>query len=147
MFREGLLTAMATRRLSRLRREYLYAKSLEGKEKDMYERKQRIKTALAGKNVVHFRNGSVLCGFLTSGCRVAAAAIKPTNFSILSMQLLVQLYVFSCNRCYQALLFVFLDGFSVPVVPACCSVVPAPCLRSSQCTMAHHYNIFYLLRL
>ncbi len=88
---------MATRRLSRLRREYLYAKSLEGKEKDMYERKQRIKTALAGKDIVRFRNGSVLYDSVTSGCRVAAAAIKPTNFSISSVQMLVQLYVFSCD--------------------------------------------------
>ena len=39
---------MAIRRNARLRREYLYAKSLEGKEKDMYDRKQRIKAALAG---------------------------------------------------------------------------------------------------
>jgi hypothetical protein len=41
---------MALRRNQRLRREYLYAKSLEGKEKDMYERKQRIKAALAGEH-------------------------------------------------------------------------------------------------
>lgn len=39
---------MALRRNLRLRREYLYAKSLEGKERDMYDRKQKIKAALAG---------------------------------------------------------------------------------------------------
>ena len=36
------------RRNARLRREYLYRKSLEGKERDEYERKRRIREALAG---------------------------------------------------------------------------------------------------
>eukprot|EP01114_Cavostelium_apophysatum_P012905 TRINITY_DN3006_c0_g1_i1.p1 TRINITY_DN3006_c0_g1~~TRINITY_DN3006_c0_g1_i1.p1 ORF type:complete len:287 (+),score=46.56 TRINITY_DN3006_c0_g1_i1:64-924(+) len=40
------------RRNVRLRKEYLYRKSLEGKERDMYEKKLRIKKALAeGKKV------------------------------------------------------------------------------------------------
>ena len=32
----------------RLRKEYLYRKSLEGKEKEAFERKKRIKDAMAG---------------------------------------------------------------------------------------------------
>jgi len=40
---------MAARRTARLRQEYLYRKSLEGKEKEAYERKERLKAALAGK--------------------------------------------------------------------------------------------------
>jgi len=39
---------MAVRRNARLRREYLYRKSLEGKEKELYERKERLKKALEG---------------------------------------------------------------------------------------------------
>jgi U3 small nucleolar ribonucleoprotein protein IMP4 len=39
---------MAARRTARLRQEYLYRKSLEGKEKEAYERKERLKEALAG---------------------------------------------------------------------------------------------------
>ena len=35
------------RRQARLRREYLYRKSLEGKEKEEYERKRQVKEALA----------------------------------------------------------------------------------------------------
>ena len=43
---------MALRRNARLRREYLYKKSLEGKEKEMYEKKERLKKALeAGKPI------------------------------------------------------------------------------------------------
>lgn len=34
------------RRNARLRREYLYRKSLEGKEKEVYEQKRKIKKAL-----------------------------------------------------------------------------------------------------
>ena len=34
----------------RLRKEYLYMKGLEGKEKEMYDRKQKIKTAMAGED-------------------------------------------------------------------------------------------------
>lgn len=37
---------MAVRRNARLRREYLYRKSLEGKERQYYERKRRIREAL-----------------------------------------------------------------------------------------------------
>lgn len=37
------------RRNVRLRKEYLYRKSLEGKQRDDYERKQRVKRALAGE--------------------------------------------------------------------------------------------------
>ena len=35
------------RRQARLRREYLYRKSLEGKDKEEYEKKRKIKQALA----------------------------------------------------------------------------------------------------
>ena len=37
---------MALRRHVRLRREYLYRKSLEGKEKEAYEKKRAIKQAI-----------------------------------------------------------------------------------------------------
>jgi U3 small nucleolar ribonucleoprotein protein IMP4 len=37
---------MAVRRNTRLRREYLYRKSLEGKEREFYERRRRIREAL-----------------------------------------------------------------------------------------------------
>ena len=37
------------RRNARLRREYLYRKSLEGKEREEYERKRKIREALDGK--------------------------------------------------------------------------------------------------
>ncbi len=40
---------MAARRAMRLRKEYLYRKSLEGKEKEAFERKKRIKDAMAGR--------------------------------------------------------------------------------------------------
>lgn len=36
------------RRNARLRKEYLYRKSLEGKEKEQYEKKRLIRQALAG---------------------------------------------------------------------------------------------------
>lgn len=36
------------RRNARLRKEYLYRKSLEGKEREEYEKKRRIRQALAG---------------------------------------------------------------------------------------------------
>lgn len=36
------------RRNARLRREYLYRKSLEGKEREEYERKRKIREALDG---------------------------------------------------------------------------------------------------
>ena len=37
------------RRTARLRREYLYRKSLEGKERTEYERKRKIRQALEGR--------------------------------------------------------------------------------------------------
>ena len=40
------LGTMATRRNLRLRREYLYRKSLEGQEKEEYERKKRVREAM-----------------------------------------------------------------------------------------------------
>lgn len=40
---QGLL-----RRNARLRKEYLYRKSLEGKEKELYEKKRKIRQALEG---------------------------------------------------------------------------------------------------
>jgi U3 small nucleolar ribonucleoprotein protein IMP4 len=33
-----------------LRKEYLYRKSLEGKEKELYEKKRKVKRALEGKS-------------------------------------------------------------------------------------------------
>jgi U3 small nucleolar ribonucleoprotein protein IMP4 len=39
---------MSTRRHIRLRKEYLYRKSLEGKEREEYEKKAKIRKALAG---------------------------------------------------------------------------------------------------
>jgi len=36
------------RRNARLRREYLYRKSLEGKEREEYERKRKVREALDG---------------------------------------------------------------------------------------------------
>ena len=41
---------MALRRNVRLRREYLYRKSLEGEERAKYEAKRRIRQALQGKH-------------------------------------------------------------------------------------------------
>jgi hypothetical protein len=43
-----VLQRQAIRRNLRLRKEYLYARSLEGKEREAYDRKQRIKSALEG---------------------------------------------------------------------------------------------------
>jgi U3 small nucleolar ribonucleoprotein protein IMP4 len=40
---------MAMRRNARLRREYLYKKSLEGKAKEDYERKEKLRAALQGE--------------------------------------------------------------------------------------------------
>jgi len=37
------------RRNARLRKEYLYRKSLEGKEKELYEKKRKIRQALEGE--------------------------------------------------------------------------------------------------
>lgn len=61
------------RRNARLRREYLYRKSLEGKERDEYERKRKIRTALEGILLLQYilmyyrRIGA---GILTSHCSV-----------------------------------------------------------------------------
>jgi len=41
---------MDVRRNVRMRREYLYRKSLEGKEQAAYERKRLIRKALEGKD-------------------------------------------------------------------------------------------------
>jgi hypothetical protein len=41
------------RRNARLRREYLYRKSLEGKERAVYERKRKIREALAGMSMFY----------------------------------------------------------------------------------------------
>ena len=46
------------RRNARLRKEYLYRKSLEGKEKAAYERKRLIKRALEGG----WRDGAACSG-------------------------------------------------------------------------------------
>ena len=40
------------RRNTRLRREYLYRKSLEGKERQAYERKRKIREALEGESTI-----------------------------------------------------------------------------------------------
>lgn len=42
---------MSIRRNIRLRKEYLYRKSLEGKEKERYEKKQIVREALQGIDV------------------------------------------------------------------------------------------------
>lgn len=50
-FRKKLLQfSIMLRRNIRLRREYLYRKSLEGKERLLYEKKRKIKEALEGKD-------------------------------------------------------------------------------------------------
>ena len=41
------------RRNARLRREYLYRKSLEGKDREEYERKLKIRRALEGAMPLH----------------------------------------------------------------------------------------------
>ena len=48
------LENMKIRKQNRLRREYLYKKSLEAQERQIYERKQRLKTALAGPSMFSF---------------------------------------------------------------------------------------------
>ena len=45
------LATMAVRRNTRLKREYLYRKSLEGKEREAFDRKEKIKAALQGSFV------------------------------------------------------------------------------------------------
>ena len=40
------------RRTARLTREYLYRKSLEGKEKELYEKKQRIRSAIERNYII-----------------------------------------------------------------------------------------------
>lgn len=57
---------MAMRRTARLRREYLYKKSLEGKEREEFDRKERVRAALA--------SGAPLPGDL----RADAEALKAT---------------------------------------------------------------------
>lgn len=47
------------RRNARLRKEFLYRKSLEGKEKELYEKKRKIRQALEGAR----------CGWLGNKCR------------------------------------------------------------------------------
>ena len=44
------------RRNARLRREYLYRKSLEGKEREEYERKRKIRQALDGAGALFNRS-------------------------------------------------------------------------------------------
>ena len=61
------------RRNVRLRREYLYRKSLEGKEKDAYERKRKIKQALEG-----MRLGPDAC--LCSGRQLYIRTLKFQTF-------------------------------------------------------------------
>ncbi len=45
---------MAIRRNARLRREYLYKKSLEGKAKEEYERKERLRVAMQCEYIIIF---------------------------------------------------------------------------------------------
>lgn len=40
------------KRNARLRREYLYRKSLEGKERELYEKKRKIREALRGEQYI-----------------------------------------------------------------------------------------------
>lgn len=49
------------RRNARLRKEYLYRKSLEGKEKATYERKRLIRKALDGELLGSQLQGSDAC--------------------------------------------------------------------------------------
>lgn len=42
------------RRNARLRKEFLYRKSLEGKEKELYEKKRKIRQALEGAPALRF---------------------------------------------------------------------------------------------
>jgi len=42
---------MAMRRQIRLRKEYLYKKSLEGRQREEYEKKEAIRKALNGKDI------------------------------------------------------------------------------------------------
>lgn len=44
------------RRNARLRKEYLYRKSLEGKEKELYEKKRKIRQALEGTRDTHMHD-------------------------------------------------------------------------------------------
>jgi U3 small nucleolar ribonucleoprotein protein IMP4 len=44
------------RRNARLRKEYIYRKSLEGTERDVYEKKRKIKEALKGKCKLGFHS-------------------------------------------------------------------------------------------
>ena len=60
------------RRNARLRREYLYRKSLEGKEREEYERKRKIREALDGEGLFCQCFASAvedICGQLASLCR------------------------------------------------------------------------------
>ena len=46
------MSSSASRRNVRLRREYLYKKSLEGKDRELYDKKERLKSALSsGKQI------------------------------------------------------------------------------------------------
>lgn len=59
------------RRSTRLRREYLYRKSLEGKERSLYEKKRKIKQALAGLAFFFVFFATVReqhCGFRGQAC-------------------------------------------------------------------------------
>ncbi len=60
------------RRSTRLRREYLYRKSLEGKERSLYEKKRKIKQALAGLAFFFFFVFATVreqhCGFRGQAC-------------------------------------------------------------------------------
>jgi U3 small nucleolar ribonucleoprotein protein IMP4 len=40
------------RRNARLRKEFLYRKSLEGKERELYEKKRKIREALEGQDML-----------------------------------------------------------------------------------------------
>lgn len=58
------------RRNARLRKEYLYRKSLEGAEREEYEKKRLIRQALAGVRVGAARTASMrACGRCWRGAR------------------------------------------------------------------------------
>lgn len=58
-----------------MRREYLYRKSLEGKERDEYERKRKIRQALEGGNPnVRLPGATIAKHFLIAMLRMQAVS-------------------------------------------------------------------------
>jgi hypothetical protein len=68
------------RRNARLRKEYLYRKSLEGKEKATYERKRLVRKALDGEYYGHLL-GLVHTLTAALGCLLHSSASSQTLFT------------------------------------------------------------------